>query len=171
MFCRNCGKEVADGANFCRECGSPTQQTYPSNCNQAQNAIYAAQKSNNTRIVVIAVAVAAVLIIMSIVFAVALFLGSSSSISGKYEYDTGRYYYTVEFKSNGTCIFTDDTYGYTHSRSGTYEYADGEYIMEFKIDDAYLPTTYSATIRGKTLYVQQIAGMGPLESGEFEKIL
>ena len=174
MYCSKCGEKLNDDALFCCKCGAPTQQpqsqTYTNNYSQAQNVLYAAPRSNNTKIIIIVAIVAATLIIMSIIFAVVLFSGSSSSISGKYEYDTGRYYYTLEFKSNGTCIFTDDTHGYTHSRSGTYEYTDGEYIMEFKFDDLYLPTTYSATVQGKLLYVRQIAGTGPLKNGEFEKI-
>ena len=95
---------------------------------------------------------------------------SGNSIKGKYEYYSGRYYYTVEFKSNGMCILTDDTHGYTHSRSGTYDYADGEYLLSFKMDDLYLASTLSAVLQGDSLIVKQIAGGGSQVNGEFIKV-
>lgn len=170
MFCSKCGEKLYDDALFCMKCGTPAEQpkTQAVAAENKKVVYVASTKPYNGRIAVALTAIA--LLIAIIILAVILLSQSGSTLTGKYEYDDGRYYYTIDFKSNGICIFTDDTNGYSHSRSGTYEYTDGEYIMSFKMDLRYLATTYSATLSGDTLYVQQIAGSGPIKSGEFEKM-
>lgn len=170
MYCRKCGERLSDSDLFCGKCGTPVQGTdVPYLQTPRLNATLQVKKI--TLVIVISVITvlltAGTLLLMTMLFSSS---SASSSLKGKYEYDNGRAYYTVDFKSNGSCIFTDDTQGYTHSRSGTYEYTDGEYILEFKFDDLYLPTTYSATVDGDILYIREIAGVGPLESGKFEKV-
>ncbi|MBR1833610.1 MAG: zinc ribbon domain-containing protein [Ruminiclostridium sp.] len=162
MYCSGCGAKLDDNYTFCNKCGVRVQ---PQNTSNAVRS--AALKLPNTHIVIIISVILALLIVAFVTFAVVLFSGGLGTITGKYEYlneDNGCYY-TIDFKSNGTCIFTDDTHGYTHSRSGSYEYTDGEYILNFAFDDLYLPTTYSASLKGDILSVRQIAGTGPLKYG------
>lgn len=167
MYCSGCGAKLDDNYTFCNKCGARVQ---PQNTINAVRS--AALKLPNPRIVIIISVVLVLFISASLVFTFMLFSGASGKITGKYEYfeENYGYYYTIDFKSNGMCIFTDDTHRYTHSRSGSYEYTDGEYILNFAFDDLYLPTTYSATLEGNKLNVKRIAGSGPLESGTFLKV-
>lgn len=70
MFCKNCGKEIPDGAMFCISCGQKVdegvaQQVAPQNVSQAQN---------NKKLIWVIIGVAATFLIVAIVFGI-LILG------------------------------------------------------------------------------------------------
>lgn len=80
MFCKNCGKEIKDGALFCAECGTKAIEPPPTEISATPNATVATKKMSKGKIVLIAVF--AVLII--IVIACAVGSGDSSSPFGEY---------------------------------------------------------------------------------------
>lgn len=92
------------------------------------------------------------------------------TLKGKYAYNDGRFDYTLEFKSNGACIFTDNCRGYIHTRSGTYEATDGGYYASFAFDDEYLPTVYGVVVNGSSLDVTLIAGEGSPKGGVYTRV-
>lgn len=79
MFCKNCGKELKDGATFCTECGTRVNETVPTEGNTMPNTTVVTKKMTKGKMVLIAVF--AVLII--IVIACAVGSGDSSSPFGE----------------------------------------------------------------------------------------
>lgn len=79
MFCKNCGKEIKDGASFCTECGTRVNETVPTESNTTPNITVVTKKMTKGKMVLIAVF--AVLII--IVIACAVGSGDSSSPFGE----------------------------------------------------------------------------------------
>lgn len=152
MFCQKCGKPVPDRSAFCPSCGAP----------QGAGDTASVRKASSGKTVRAVVSVIAVLIVAAVV-PFALF--SANKLSGKYGNGTrynGDYYYILEFKTNDTCLWTQD--GSTFS--GTYEYLDGEYIINIKGNGYYLSTTFRAEKRGDSLYLSG----GVFRDSEFIKI-
>ncbi|MBE6858422.1 MAG: zinc-ribbon domain-containing protein [Ruminococcus sp.] len=79
MFCKNCGKEMKDGATFCTECGTKVMETVSKEGNTTPNTTVVTKKMTKGKMVLIAVF--AVLII--IVIACAVGSGDSSSPFGE----------------------------------------------------------------------------------------
>lgn len=139
MFCQKCRKQLPDSSAFCPSCGAP----------QGAGGTASVRKAPSKKTVGAVVSVIAILIVAAVVL-FALF--SANKLSGKYANGmryNGDYYYILEFKSNDTCLWTQD--GSTFS--GTYEYLDGEYIINIKGNGYYLSTTFRAEKRGDSLYL------------------
>lgn len=152
MYCKNCGKQLPDSSAFCPSCGAP----------QGAGESASVRKAPNGKTIGVIVTVIAVLIVAAITF-FALF--SANKLSGKYGNGTrynGDYYYILEFKSNDTCLWTQEESTF----SGTYEYLDGEYIINIKGNGYYLSTTFRAEKRGDSLYLTG----GVFRDSEFIKI-
>lgn len=80
MFCKNCGKEIKDGATFCTECGTKVTETVSTEGNTTPNTTVVTKKITKGKMILIAVF--AILII--IVIACAAGSGDSSSPFGEY---------------------------------------------------------------------------------------
>lgn len=152
MFCQKCGTQLPDDSAFCTSCGAP----------QGAGGTASVRKAPSKKTVGAIISVIAVLIVSAFAFFV---LSSANKLSGKYGNGTrynGDYYYILEFKSNDTCLWTQD--GSTFS--GTYEYLDGEYIINIKGNGYYLSTTFRAEKHGDSLYLTG----GVFRNSEFIKI-
>lgn len=151
MYCKKCGKEFSEPFAFCSFCGTP-QGT------DGGTSVIVRKKP----IAPIVDSAVVVLLIAAVVF---FFLTSANELSGKYANGTdynGNYYYILEFKSNDICLWTQE--GSTFS--GTYEYLDGEYIIQIKGNGYYLSTTFRAEKRGDSLFLTG----GVFRGSEFVKI-
>lgn len=138
MFCQKCGKQLPDSSAFCPACGTP----------QGADGAASVRKAPSKKTIGAIVSGITVLILAAVFFV----LAPSNRLSGKYANGTsynGDYYYILEFKSNDTCLWTQE--GSTFS--GTYEYFDGEYIISINGNGYYLSTTFRAEKRGDSLYL------------------
>lgn len=152
MFCSKCGKPLPENSAFCPSCGAP----------QGAGGVASVRRSPSGKTVGAIVSVIAVLLVAAVVVFMLL---SANKLSGKYANGTrynGDYFYVLEFKSSDTCLWTQD--GSTFS--GTYEYLDGEYIINIKGNGYYLSTTFRAEKRGDSLYLTG----GVFRNSEFVKI-
>ena len=66
MFCKNCGKEIKDGAAFCSSCGAKTEKSTVTNVDTT-TAAAETKKKHPTKIVIGAIIAAIVIIIIAIV--------------------------------------------------------------------------------------------------------
>lgn len=66
MICKNCGKEVKDGANFCPSCGAKTENQIATNIEVGSAAAETAKKKYPTKLVIGAIIAAIVIIIIAI---------------------------------------------------------------------------------------------------------
>lgn len=90
------------------------------------------------------------------------------SLTGLFEYKDGKDYYNAYFKSNGICIFQENTLGYTRFLSGLYEWENDEYKIRFKSD---YNSIYSTTANGSILEVRQVYRDGSTKTiGDFREI-
>lgn len=54
MYCRNCGKELVDGSNFCPHCGCNVHDSQTNNVSQQQTTVHnISQNTNNSASVVV----------------------------------------------------------------------------------------------------------------------
>ncbi len=146
MFCRNCGKEVADGAKFCRECGA---------------AVAGGNKSGGVTIHLsknakIGIAVAAV--IAAVVAAVIFISANSHKLSGKWGnggcmLDDGSYYYAykVEFDRNGTARWEQN--GIIFQGNWVYYSDSDDYLLTVGGSGIYSTTSFKIKVYGSSLIV------------------
>ena len=63
MICKNCGKEVKDGANFCPSCGAKTENQIAANIEVGSATAETAKKKYPTKLVIGAIIVVVIVII------------------------------------------------------------------------------------------------------------
>ncbi len=68
MFCKNCGKEMKDGATFCIECGTKVNETVPTESNTTPNTTVVTKKMSKGKIVLIAVFAVLIIIVIACAF-------------------------------------------------------------------------------------------------------
>lgn len=74
MFCKNCGKEMKDGATFCTECGTKVMETVSTEGNTTPNTTVVTKKMTKGKMVLIAV------FAMLIIIVIACVVGGSSDV-------------------------------------------------------------------------------------------
>lgn len=78
MFCKNCGKELIDGALFCSECGEKLENTSQQTDSTDNTVSDVVKKHDFKRLVLIIGAVIAIVIVVIIIISV--FLGNKLSV-------------------------------------------------------------------------------------------
>lgn len=123
MFCKNCGKELEEGARFCSGCGcSLSDDASP----MRHKTVHGMEKTGNKKQILIVAGIAGVLVFIGIVVSIGLIKNSNNSIS----IDTANVLVQANMANLGYAVFDGEYTYFSDGRSGIYKLKeDGQKVL------------------------------------------
>lgn len=167
MYCKNCGADIQDGANFCQNCGQKLSSQTPDLQQTYNNNTIVKKNNKKKKTIIISIVSVVVVIIIALISLVAVLLSgdnqnrgfisnNSNSIIGTWVNDNSEICFT--FTENGDCKVTNkqnvvgtDSVRYQVSEVGTITFYD-QFFYPYDPLDYEINNDKLYIVRGSTQY-------------------